>query len=218
MRSASILVLVLLLGVFLAAAPALAESGDEAAPKANADAGTRSAPKPPTGPARAGSLRALGQRMQDIALRIAKVVEQAARDPDEALIEVYLRYSVKELKNRRRQVRAKDLVAIMVDPSNSPELREKARAVVQGGSLRGDIDLSPTNKKRGMTERAWFCRSEVIEHLKHDDKEARRLANTLLREWYRRVNTVPAILAYKVGDKKTWSRAHSAWNKELKKR
>lgn len=217
---------ILLLGLALVAQPARAESGDKPPPKAKAAPDAKAAPpKPPakkaeepTGPAREGSLRFLGKRMETLALRIADIVAKAARDPDETLVDIYLRYTLKELKNRKRDVRAKDLVRIFADPDNDLALRERALQVLRAGSLRGDIDLSPTSKKRGMTERAYFCRSEVIEHLKGDDKEARRLASELLREWYRRVNTVPAILAYKVNDKKTWPRAFSAWSKELKKR
>ena len=86
-----------------------------------------------------------------------------------------------------------------------------------GGTLRGDIDLSSTHKRGGMSERAYFCRQTVVNGLKHDDREARQLTNRLLLRWYI-VNTVPAILSYKYDDKKTWNRAIQAWRKELKKK
>ena len=212
--------LAVLLWILFAAAPAWCENGEDPKPvdpQATAPKAARAKPAPLPERPRPGSLRALQEGLTKLAQRIAAAIEEAARDPDEAVVACYLNYGPNELKNRKRAVRAEHLLKIMVDPTNTPALRQRAFDALAGGTLRGDIDLSATSSRRGMSERAYFCRSDVVEHLKDDDPEARRLTHELMMRWYRVARNVAPILAYKVDDKKTWSRAISAWQKELKK-
>jgi len=174
-------------------------------------------PRVPVGPARPGSLRALDKRIFELAKEVARIVAEAARDPDESVLDIYLAYSGKELKNRKRKVRAEDLLRVMTDPSNAQPLRERAWRVLKDGSLRGDIELSTDHKKAGLTERSWFASKRVADHLKDDTRDVRRLTHTLLEAWYR-VRGVTAIISYKYDEKKTWTRAIAAWKKELKRR
>ncbi len=218
-RCTTLLALLLVCGGLLLSPLAFAESGEASQPKAKPHAtppGAAAARTPP-GPARPGSLRALKKRLAELIKSIEQVIAEARRDPDEALIDIYLAYSPKELKLRKRPVDAEVLLRIMVDPKNKPDLREKARAALLGGTLRGDIDLSRDHKKAGMTNRAWFCRHRVADHLKDDGREARQLTNKLLTDWYR-PRGISGILGYKYDEKKTWGRAITAWKKELKKR
>jgi len=226
MRSGFAFLLLALLVLPLArTTPAWSEDGDGsrgAEPKADQPKAPRpKAPKaaePLPETPRPGSLRALGRRLTKLAERISAAKEEAERDPDEILVDLYLAYGVNELKNRKRAVRAEHLLRIMVDPSNAPALRTRAQEALADGTLRGDIEISATSTRRGMSERAGFCRSDVVEHLKDDDAEARRKTHELLMKWYRSVGRGnAAILAYKPDDKKTWGRAISAWQKELRK-
>jgi len=165
------------------------------------------APRVPTGPARPGSVRALDERLFALAREVARIVAEASRDPDELMIEAYVAYSAKELKIRKRQVRAEDLLRIMADPGNAQTVRKKAWKALRDGALRGDIELSTEHKRGGMTERAWFCSKRVADHLRDDMREVRRLTHTLLDGWYR-VRGVTAILSYKYDEKKTVGSGH----------
>jgi hypothetical protein len=173
----------------------------------------------PAPPAPAG-LKELGQRLDELALRIRKLVEEANRDPAERLVDKYSGYSDDELKLRSsKRVDAEMLVDIMVDPKKNHLLREKAQQVLlRGAQVRGDPDLSQTEKQGRQSKRAYFCDRTLVKHLRDEDAVARKLTHDLLMAlWRLGAAAAPAISAYNPNDEKTWKPAYNEWKKYLRK-
>ncbi len=164
------------------------------------------------------SLKELGRSLDDLAKRIGDLITEAGKDPDERKIQVYLDYTPDQLRIKKREVHVEDLVKFMVDPKKNFNVRIKAKDAIAGGTLRGDPDLSRAEKKRGMSKRAWFSNQFLVANLDHEDARTRKMCKDLLDNWWRGNANVANILAYDVGEKKTWSKAKRAWTKMLRKK
>lgn len=169
--------------------------------------------KPPKRPA---NLEELGQRLNELAARIDKLLIEAAKDVDARAIDEYKNYSAKDLKKRSR-VRARDLVVFMLDSKKDPELRRAAmKAIRNGGVTRSDPDLALEGSR---TKRAQFCRAELLEHLRHENRRSRSLVDELLRLFWT-TNKVrnPEISAFDKDKEPTWKPAWRAWKRYLLKK
>jgi hypothetical protein len=202
---AALLLFLPLLGVGPAMAPAMAKDG---VPSNLKDV------KPPKRPA---NLEELGQRLNELAKRIDRLLAEAGKDADERKIDEYVGYSSSRLKKTRGRVRAKDLVVFMVDPSKGYALRQKAqKAIRMGGATRNDPDLSTEGSR---TKRAQFSKTQLVKHLKHENRMSRGLVKDLLILFWspNRVRN-PEIMAYAVDKEDTWKPASKAWDQYLKKK
>lgn len=169
------------------------------------------------------TLKSLEARLGDLQRRIDKLVEAASRDAAERWIEIYRKYTPKELKKTRGRVRVKQLVGYMVDKDqNFQTVREAARkAIHDGGRFRGDPDLSDSEKQGPRTKRAYFCWKELAPYLKDEkiDRLGRKLVNDLLNQFYgQAARTHPEIRIYNQDTDGTWKPAYNAWVRYLKKR
>ncbi|MDF1701798.1 MAG: hypothetical protein P1V36_11635 [Planctomycetota bacterium] len=168
------------------------------------------------------TLKSLEARLGDLQQRIDKLVEAASRDAAERWIEIYRKYTPKELKKTRGRVRVKQLVGYMVDKDqNFQTVREAARkAIHDGGRFRGDPDLSDSEKQGPRTKRAHFCWKELAPYLKDEniDRVGRKLVNDLLNQFYgQAARTHPEIRIYNQDTSGTWKPAYNAWVRFLKK-
>ena len=166
------------------------------------------------------SLSELGERLNELAQRIQKLIEEASKDADELKIEEYENYSSKQLKKTRGRVRAQELVAYMVDKTKNFKVRKRAqKAIHQGGAIRNDPELSTDEKAGSRTKRSAFCKSHLLEHLQHEDRNSRGLTQELLLLfWPVSRNRNPEILAYNADREDTWKNAKRAWGKYLGKK
>jgi hypothetical protein len=173
------------------------------------------------------TVAALEKQLVDLGSRISRLLEAANLDPAQKKIEMYKKYTPKELKKTRGRVRAEDLVAFMVDPSRDfPTVREAAMtAIYEGGAFRGDPELSDSLKSGSRTKRAHFCDKQLLAYLKSPkvggkpvDRFSRKLVNDLLKSFYPGAErTHPEIRIYNPVKDKTWKSAHGAWYRFLKK-
>lgn len=167
------------------------------------------------------SVKALEQQLGSLQKRIDELVKVAKRDPAELKIRIYKKYGPKDLKKRRRDVRAEDLVGYMVDKTKNFETVRKPamEAILEGGRLRGDPDLSVSEKQGPRTKRAYFCLKKLAPHLKDDetDRMGRKLVSDLLEAFYGRSRSITEIRAYNVDKDDTWKPAYNAWVKFLRK-
>lgn len=177
-------------------------------------------------------LDALEARLSALQTKIDGLVAAANRDPAEIKIAMYLNYTPKQMKKTRGRVRAEDLVTFMVDASKDFQtVRMPAfEALKRGARVKGDPELSNSEKQGPRTKRAHFCWKEVAPCLKDDkrgsgrdavmlDRIARKLAHDLLVEFYPRArNTHPEIRIYNPdGESGNWKSAYNAWVRYLKK-
>jgi hypothetical protein len=163
------------------------------------------------------SLEGLKQSLDDLARRIDAIIVEANKDPDEHDIDTYEAYSFEEMHQKKRAIRAEKLVGFMVDPEKNFNIRQRAqKAIKEGAQFRGDPDFSRAEKHGPRSKRAYFCDKYLIDHLEHKDAKSRKLTNELLNVLWR-VNSVPAIIAYDVNDKKTWSKSRKAWQRFLRR-
>lgn len=201
---AALLLFLPLLGVGPAMAPALAKDGE---PSNLKDV------KPPKRPA---NLEQLGRRLNELAKRIDRLLAEAGKDADERKIDEYIGYSSSKLKKTRGRVRAKELVLFMVDATKRVPLRQKAqKAIRMGGATRNDPDLSTEGSR---TKRAQFSKTQLVKHLKHENRTSRQLVDELLKLlWI--VNRVrhQEIMDYDKDQESTWKAAIGGWNRYLSK-
>ena len=90
------------------------------------------------------------------------------------------------------------------------------KPVTRPYELRGDPDLSRSEKKRGMSKRAYFSLTFIVAHLDHDEAIARKMCKEVLDKWWA-VRDVSGILGYDLDQKKTWNKAKNAWKKFLRR-
>jgi len=159
----------------------------------------------------------LSRRLDTLAARIRKLRHEAERDPEDALILCYERYTHEDFKQRRRDVRPHQLVGFMADTAMRMETRRHAFTALREGPLRGDPELSRYGKQGRMRQRAYFATKHVVPLLRSEDRDNRQFADRLLKKWWV-VSLIPAITAYHADRSKTWKPAADAWKKELRKR
>ncbi|MDJ0520446.1 MAG: hypothetical protein QNJ90_00070 [Planctomycetota bacterium] len=164
------------------------------------------------------NLRELGQRLDDVAVRIQNIVEEASKDPDAARIKLYSSYTPDQMKRTRGRVRAEDLVEWMLDPKkNFVTVRQAAaKALQEGAQFRGDPELSRTEKQGSKSRRAWFCEKHLIKQLAHEDRISRALVSDLLKKLWGSTGLVE-ITRYNPSNEKTWKPAIKAWRRYLKR-
>ncbi len=164
------------------------------------------------------NLREVGDRLDELSVRIAKIVEEARKDPDTARIKLYTSYTPDQMKKTRGRVRAEDLVRWMVDPKkNFTTVRQAAqRALQEGAQFRGDPELSRGEKQGSRSKRAYFTEKHLIKHLGDDDRLARALVHDLLKKLWGTTG-LPEIDRYSPLNDKTWRPAIKKWPKFLKK-
>lgn len=164
------------------------------------------------------NLRELGERLDDLAFRIQKIINEAGKDPDAARIKLYTSYTPDQMKKVRGRVRAENLVEWMLDPKkNFITVRRPAqRALQEGAQFRGDPELSRSEKQGTKTKRAYFCNKYLVEHLAHADRISRALVGELLRKLWG-VTGLAEIDRYNPVDEKTWKPAIKKWRQYLKK-
>ncbi len=173
------------------------------------------------------NLAALEKRLDDLGSRISRLLEAANKDPAQQKIEMYKKYTPKELKKTRGRVDAEELVGFMVDKNKDFTIVRQAamNAIYEGGAFRGDPELSDSEKSGSRTKRAHFCDKQLITYLKNlkvdgkpVDRFARKLVSDLLRKFYPGAErTHPEIRIYNQDNEKTWKSAYNAWYRFLKK-
>ena len=164
------------------------------------------------------NLRELGERLDDLAVRIQRVIEEANKDPDAARIKLYASYTPDQMKKTRGRVRAEDLVEWMLDPTkNFKTVREAAaKAIQEGAQFRGDPELSRTDKQGSKSRRAYFCEKHLIKHLAHENRISRGLVQDLLKRLWGATG-MPEIARYNPSNDKTWKPAIKKWRQYLKR-
>ena len=167
------------------------------------------------------SVKAIESQLGALQKRIDELVKVANRDPAELKIRIYKKYTAKQLKKTRGRVRAEDLVDFMVDAKKDFETVRKPAmdAILEGGRIRGDPDLSVSEKQGPRTKRAYFCIKKLLPYLKDDkvDRFARKLVADLLLEFYGQGKRITEIRAYNQDNENTWKSAYNAWQRFLKK-
>lgn len=166
------------------------------------------------------SLEELEQRLVRATNKLKALVEEAARDPRERKLEEYLRYSTKQMKEKKR-VRAEDIVQWMADPKADFHLRQACKeALKKGAQLLDDPDLSSNIKKRPGTNRGYFFAKFVVPLIaEKDDRNTRTLAHALLKDIYGRVPSVPDIFNYNAdAGTSNWKKAVDAYKRHLRKK
>ena len=167
------------------------------------------------------SVKALETQLGTLQKRIDELVKVANRDPAELKIRIYRKYTPKQLKKTRGRVRAEDLVDFMVDKNKNYETVRKPAmdAILEGGRIRGDPDLSVSEKQGPRTKRAYFCLKKLAPFLKDDevDRVARKLVADLLLEFFGQGRRISEIRAYNQDNDNTWKSAYNAWVRFLKR-
>lgn len=170
-------------------------------------------PKPPT------SLREVEKRLASLNRRVEALIREANRDPDERKVEEYANYTAQQLKKQRRRIRAADLVKFMLDPKKGFPIRERCMKVIHNAAaIKGDPDLSATEKQGSRTKRSAFCTKYLVKELKNDDRYSRALTDKLLKKLWL-VSHIPEIQSYSPlkSRKATWDTALREWRKYLKR-
>ena len=165
------------------------------------------------------SLDALEKRLIRATNKLQALVAEAQRDPRERKLEEYLKYTTKQMKEKKR-VKAEEIVQWMADGKADFTFRQACKdALKKGAQLLDDPDLSANIRKRPGTNRGYFFSKHVVQLLgDKDDRNTRTLAEALLREIYGRVPSVPDIFAYKPDAPNTWKKAMDAWKRHLRKK
>lgn len=165
-----------------------------------------------------GTLAQLDKRLRDVTTRLEALVAEAKRDPNQRKLKIYLKYSAKEMKSSKREVRAEDLVEWMSNPEAKFEFRLAVKeALKRGATFLQDPDLSSNIKKGSGTNRGHFFRNKIVPLLKKDDRNTRTLAASLLFDVFGRLAGQKDIFRYNADDKSTWHPAYAQWRKHLKK-
>lgn len=160
----------------------------------------------------------LTARIEALAKRLADVLLEANRDPDERKVDEYLNYSAAEMQKTKKNVDAEQLVGWMTDPKRDFNFRVRCKDALLQGMRRGDVDLTIKTKVRKQTMRGYFFRRNIVPMLTDaDDQNNRAWGDSLLKEVFPSERSTPEVAAYDIKEKGTWSKAAAAWRKALEK-
>jgi hypothetical protein len=158
-------------------------------------------------------LKELQDQMRPLPGRLDALLERAEKDHRLPRVEMYAAYKAVDFEDRRREVKAKELLDILKDETADFELRTKVvEALTSPPAKNSDPDLKDA---RGSSSPRNVVSRDIVRLLDAEQAETRFLANQFLVG----MNGKPPdedILAYDPRVKATWKPAQRAWNKFLR--
>ena len=152
--------------------------------------------------------------------RIAHLKKESERDPREHLLAAYRNYTADDFKDKKREVKAKEIVEWIFDDDKNrkePTHIDFRRACIAalGEKSYFDPDLDSTRKGSRKSKRARFCNKKMLNRLQGDNAMFRKLTKELLEQLWGRQQGFAGIRNYKVSLEGTWGAAVKDWDKFL---
>jgi len=173
--------------------------------------------------ARAETIADALKRQEALSRLVETWLSLAARDEREDKIDEYSKYKDEDWKNPKRDVEAKDLVAVLADPKADITLRQRAAKVLEEAAISSrDPDLVP-DKRNDISRRKRWAKQHLLgltvrPDEKGGDAVSRLLAFNLLKSWFQPPNSDASDISNydpAANKKDSWGPAHKVFREVL---